>query len=117
MDAKTLSDLFASELVVRHKGHEYRLRAPTIRAAAPVLAQWGKDIDEMDEEEEAQVPYLAALARAVEVTLVVEGELPEGIGARIVLGTGGPLSPVGRAAAKLCGLVTVGGEAPDDLPT
>ena len=119
MDVAKLQELFAEQVTVRHGGHEYTLRAPTMPEAAAVLTRFGKAAEALPDGADARVPYLAALAEAIELTLEVEGgELPDGIGRRIVLGTGGIASPVALAAARLCGLPLIGvQEAPDDLPT
>ena len=119
MDAKSLAALFAEEVAVKHGGHSYTLKAPSMVEAAAVIGRFGTAAEKLPEGADARVPYMDAIAEAVELTLAVEdGDLPEGIGRRIVLGTGGLASPVGQAAARLCGLPLIGAEAvPDDVPT
>ena len=119
MDAKALAALFADEVTVRHAGRDFVLKAPSTVEAAAVIGRFGTAAAALPEAADARVPYLDAVAEAVELTLAVEdGDLPAGIGRRIVLGTGGLASPVGQAAARLCGLPQTGAEAvPDDLPT
>ena len=120
MKASDLADLFADEVAVKHGGHTYTLRAPTLQEALAVVQRFGEAAAKLPEGADGRAPYMAAVAEAVELTLAVEdGDLPAGIGQRIVLGTGGLQSPIGAAAAKLCGLPVLTGaaEVPDDLPT
>lgn len=119
MDLSTLNELFADEVEVRHGKHTFRLKAPTLEQASAVGKRFGAACEKLPEGADGRVPYLAALAEAIDLTLMVEGgDLPEGIGQRILLGTGGMVSPVGAAAARICGLPQVGvEEAPDDLPS
>ena len=120
MNVSELTTLFADRVEVRHGGHTFALRAPSLADATAVQARFAEAAKKLPEGADGRVPYMRALAEAVELTLEVEdGDLPEGIGQRIILGTGGIVSPVGKAAARLCGLHVVGdAEAPDaDLPT
>ena len=120
MKAQDLAALFADEVAVEHGGHTYTLRAPTMPEAMAITQRFGEAAAKLPEGADGRAPYLAAVAEAVELTLAVEdGELPEGIGQRIVLGTGGIQSPIGEAAAKLVGLPVLSGarEVPDNLPT
>lgn len=119
MDARAIAELFADRVEVRHEGRTFAFRAPSLPEASAVLQRFGKATESLPEGADAKVPYLAALSEAVELTLIVDdGDLPEGIGQRIVLATGGIVSPIGQAAARLVGLPLVGGaEVPDDLPT
>lgn len=126
MDIAKLEELFAEELSVEHGGQTYAFRAPSLSDAAAICSRFGNAVEAEvkasgDRGTVSRAPYLKALAEAVELTLVVEdgGILPEGIGARMVLATGGELSPLGAVAAGLCGLPKMDGAAavPDDLPT
>ena len=119
MDLKALEDLFAPEVTVSHRGVDYALRAPSLPEATEVAARFGEEASKLPEGADGRVPYLAAMARAVALTLDVEGgPVDDALARRIVLGTGGVSSTVGRAAARLCGLPLVGGEeVPDHLPT
>ena len=118
MDVAKLEELFAPQVTVKHRGQEYVLQAPDLATAGAVMAEWSDSVGEMEEGDDARPQYMSAVARAIELTLVVDGALPSGIGQRIILGTGGIGSPIGQAAAKLCGLPLLGApEVPDDLPT
>ena len=119
MDVKALEELFADEVAVKHGGHTFTLRAPALADASKIVADFGQSVESLPEGSDARVQYLAALTRAVDLTLAVDdGAMPKGLAQRIVLGTGGLSSPVALAAARMCGLPLVGAEAvPDDLPT
>ena len=118
MDAKALSDLFAEQVEVQVEGRTLTLRSPSLAEASGILTGFGAAAEKLPEGSDARVPYLSAVASAIDLTLVVDGERPEGLGRRILLGTGGLSSPVGQAAARLTGLPLIGTEAvPDDIPT
>lgn len=119
MDLKTLEDLFASRVEVKHGKHTLALNQPNTAAAVAVVSRFAEKVSKLDDGDDARAPFLEALAEAVELTLEVDdGDLPEGIGMRVVMGSGGLGSPVGRAAAKLVGLNHPGEREDDeDLPT
>ena len=119
MDIKHLIEAFAEHVVVKHGGHTFHLHAPKLEPAVAVVARFAKAAQALGDDADGRAVYLGALAEAIELTLdVKDGDLPEGIGQRILLGTGGIASPVGQAAARLVGLHQISGDTePDDLPT
>ena len=118
MDVKHLIEAFADRVAVKHGGREFHLRAPMLEAAVAVVERFAKAAQALGDDADGRAPYMRALAEAIELTLdVKDGDLPEGIGQRILLGTGGLASPVGQAAARLVGLHTIDAAEPDDLPS
>ena len=106
MNVQEIEALFSDEVQVKHNGKVYTLKAPSI----PEALEFGRKNHEYyqsvkDDEDGNLDAYLKYLANAVE--LCIKG-LPEGIGERIVLQTGGMYSPIGIAAGRLCGMSIMG---------
>ena len=119
MDLDTLKGLYAETVDVSHKGHVYTLRAPPTGKAMAIVKRFSDEVSDLPEGGDGKEQYVGAMAEAVELTLDVDGPFPPGLALRIVLGSGGLQSPIGLAAARICGLPVVEGpaEVPDDLPT
>lgn len=128
MDVHKLQKLFADSVTVNYGGNEFVLKAPSLSEAMVLLRKWAEGFAAMPEDatdSDLNIHYLNWVAKAIELTLDVEnGDIPEGIGTRILLATGGMKSPIGQAACRLCGLPVIEAEQTgvgevsgnDDLP-
>ena len=115
MNVKELESLFADKVTVQAGKYDFVLKAPTTPEAMAILSRFGEKASKLPEGGDGRAPYFEAITEGLELTLEVsDGDLPEGIGSRILLATGGFGSPLVGAVARLIGLPLLGETARED---